>query len=178
MKLKCQMLLLIGLLIFGGATFAAAQSKTSNPPQPKKTNKTSGEKGKSRVKFVNPDTMPKSFGYSYVVIAEKGRTIYLSGQVALDREGKVVGRGDFRAQTVQVFENLKAGLEAAGASFKDVVKINIYLTDINSQLNIFREVRDKYINLENPPASSLVEVRRLVGEDFLIEIDAVAFLPE
>ena len=178
MKINRHFLLIIVLVLYGSATFAAAQNKTSNLAQPKKTNKTSGEKGKSRAKFLNPEAMPKSFGYSHIVIAEKGRTVYLSGQIALDREGKVVGRGDFRAQTVQVFENLKAGLEAAGASFKDVIKINIYLTNINSQLKIFPEVRDKYIDLENPPASSLVEVRRLFGEDFLIEIDAVAVLPE
>ena len=121
--------------------------------------------------------MPKHFGYTHVVEAGKGRTIYISGQIALDSAGKLVGRGDFRAQTEQVFENIKAGLEAAGASLEDVVKINIYVTDI-SQLPIFREVRDKYVDTENPPASSMIEVRKLISEDFLIEIDAIAVLPE
>ena len=169
--------LLSAILLLGGGQFIAAQTKNDNRAARKTVNKTNKRKEKPKVRFLNPGTMSKSFGYSHVVEAPKGRTIYISGQIALDRAGKIIGRGDFRAQCVQVFENLKAGLEAVGASFKDVVKINIYVTDI-SQLQAFREVRDKYVNKENPPASSMVEVSKLVSEDFLIEIDAVAVLPE
>lgn len=164
--------LLVLLIVIGCTRVSLAQSKTVNQPVRKTVSK---QKRTPKITFLNPKTMPKPAGYSHVV--EAGRMIYLSGQVALDRDGNLIGRGDFRAQATQVFENLKAGLEAAGASFKDVVKINIYVTDI-SQLQIFREVRDKYVNTKNPPASSMVEVRKLVREEFLVEIDAVAVLPE
>ena len=177
MKPICHFLLSIAILVIGCAQISSAQNKTNNPPNRKTTNKPNKQERKPKVRFINPETLPKPSGYTHVVEAGRGRTIYISGQVALDRSGNVVGRGDFRAQTEQVFENIKAGLEAAGASFKDVVKLNIYVTDI-SQLQVFREMRDKYVNTENPPASSMVEIRRLVREEFLIEIDATAVLPE
>jgi enamine deaminase RidA (YjgF/YER057c/UK114 family) len=84
-----------------------------------------------------------------------------------------VGAGDLRAQTRQVFENVKAGLAAVGATFADVVKLTIYLTDA-SQVQIVRDMRDLYINTANPPASTLVEVRQLVNQAFLVEVDAIA----
>jgi enamine deaminase RidA (YjgF/YER057c/UK114 family) len=129
------------------------------------------------MRFINPETMAKPPGYTHVVEVVEGKTIYIAGQVALDVSGSVVGRGDFRAQTWQVFENIKAALESVGATFKDVVKMSSYLVDI-SQLPVFREVRDKYVNIENPPASTTVEVSRLFREEFLLEIEAVAVLPD
>jgi len=177
MKQICHFLLSITILVVGCAEFSSAQTKTNNPPNRKTANKPGKQARKPKVRFINPETLPKPSGYTHVVEAGKGRTIYISGQIPVDRSGNVVGRGDFRAQTEQVFENIKAGLEAVGASFKDVVKINIYVTDI-SQLPIFREVRDKYVDKENPPASSMVEIRRLVREEFLIEVDATAVLHE
>lgn len=129
------------------------------------------------MRFINPATLPKTPGYTQVVEVTKSRTIYISGQIALDRSGKIVGTGDFRAQTQQVFENIRAALEAVGATFKDVVKLNIYVVDL-SQVPAFREVRDKYVNTKQPPASTLVEVRKLTREELLIEIEAVAVLPE
>lgn len=129
------------------------------------------------MRFINPPTLPKTPGYTQVVEVTKARMIYISGQIALDRSGTVVGRGDFRAQTQQVFENIEAALEAVGATFKDVVKLNIYVVDI-SQVPTLREVRDKFVNMDSPPASVLVEVRKLVRDEFLIEIEATAALPE
>src|SRR5262245_54074039 len=82
-------------------------------------------KGMAEVRFI--DRTP--LGYSQVVEVRSGRTLYIAGQVALDKDGKLVGPGDFRAQVKQVFENLKTRLESSGASFKDVVKLNYYLTD-------------------------------------------------
>jgi enamine deaminase RidA (YjgF/YER057c/UK114 family) len=87
--------------------------------------------------------------------------------------GALVGAGDLGAQTRQVFENIKAALEAAGASFADVIKLNIYMLDV-SQVQVVRDIRDKYVDTTHPPASTLVEVRRLVRDEFLIEIDVVA----
>ena len=177
MKLICHFLLSITILVVGCVQISSAQNKTNNQPNRKTANKPNKQERKPKVRFINPETLPKPSGYTHVVEAGKGRTIYISGQIPVDRSGNIVGRGDFRAQTVQVFENIKAGLEAAGASFKDVVKLNIYVTDI-SQLLVFREVRDKYVDKENPPASSMVEIRRLVREEFLIEVDATAVLHE
>ncbi|MGG0936959.1 RidA family protein [Brevibacillus centrosporus] len=117
--------------------------------------------------------MPKGFGYSHVVEATGGRTIYISGQVSLNQEGKVVGEGDLAAQTKQVFENIKAALEAVDSRFEDVVKLTIFMTDI-TQIPVVREVRDTYVNTLTPPASSAVEVSRLIKEEFLIEIEAIA----
>jgi reactive intermediate/imine deaminase len=131
----------------------------------------------ANIRFINPSTLSATPGYTHVVEITHGRTIFISGQVALDPSGEIVGQHDFRAQTQQVFENLKAALEAVGADFTRVVKLNMYVVDI-SQVQTLREVRDRYVNTQNPPASTLVEVRKLAREDFLIEIEAVAHLPE
>ena len=131
----------------------------------------------TNIRFINPSTLATPPGYSHVVEITQGRTIFIAGQVALDQSGKIVGQHDFRAQTQQVFENLKAALAAVGADFTCVVKLNVYVVDI-SQLSTLREVRDRYVNTHHPPASTLVEVRRLAREDFLMEVEAVASLPE
>jgi enamine deaminase RidA (YjgF/YER057c/UK114 family) len=99
--------------------------------------------------------------------------VYLSGQVGLDSAGRLVGAGDLRAQTRQTFENLRRALAAAGATFADVVKLTYYVLDA-TQVSVIREERDRVVNLTAPPASTLVEVRRLFRDDVLIEIEAVA----
>jgi reactive intermediate/imine deaminase len=129
------------------------------------------------VKFIKSDTLPPSVGYSQAATVGTGRLVYVAGQVAMDPSGNLVGRGDFRAQAEQTFENLKAALAASGAIFDNVVKLNIYFVDIK-QAPVFREVRDKYINVTHPPVSTAVEVRRLVREDWLLEIEAIAVVPE
>ena len=131
----------------------------------------------TNIRFINPSTLSTPPGFTHVVEITQGRTIFIAGQVALDSSGKVVGSQDFRAQAQQVFENLKAALAAVGTDFTHVVKFNIYVVDM-TQLSILREVRNNYINTVNPPASTLVEVRRLADEEFLIEIEAVAHIPE
>jgi enamine deaminase RidA (YjgF/YER057c/UK114 family) len=112
-------------------------------------------------------------GYSQVVEVRGGRTLYISGQVALDSSGNVVGVTDFTAQVKQVFANLKARLDEAGASFNDVVKLNFYLLDAGN-LQIVRDVRDTYVNREHPPASTLVVVKQLVRAELMVEVDAIA----
>ena len=126
--------------------------------------------------FVNPGTMHRPMGYTHVVEVSPGRLAYISGQVALDRAGELVGPGDIRAQARQVFENLRAALAAVGGGFDQVVKLNYYLVDA-TQLPVVREVRDQYLSPERLPASTAVEVRRLFREDILIEVEAVAALP-
>jgi reactive intermediate/imine deaminase len=124
-------------------------------------------------RFLNPDTMHQPTGYSHVVEVTAGRLVYIAGQVALDPAGALVGPGDIGAQARQVFENLGAALQAVGAGFEQVVKLTFYLVDI-TQLPAVREVRDQFIDPDQRPASTVVEIRRLVREDLLIEVEAVA----
>ena len=128
------------------------------------------------MQFLMPETLAPTPGYTQVVKVTGGQTIYLAGQVALDASRNLVGRGDFRAQAQQVFENIKLGLAAAGADFSHVVKLNMYVID-RSYLPILREVRDDYVNTQAPPANTLVEVKGLAQEDFLLEVEAIASLP-
>jgi len=122
-----------------------------------------------------PDTMPKSVGYSQVAMVTGGTMVFVAGQVALDKSGNIVGRNDFRTQVQQVFENLKAAVEAAGGDIRDLIKLNSYFLDL-AHLPEFREVRDKYVNLENPPVSTAVQVPGLFRPEFLVEIEAVAIV--
>jgi enamine deaminase RidA (YjgF/YER057c/UK114 family) len=122
-----------------------------------------------RIRFLNRTPA----GYSQVVEVRGGRTLYISGQVALDASGNLVGSGDFAAQVKQVFANLEARLDEAGASFNDVVKLNFYLLDA-SVLQLIRDIRDTYVNRDHPPASTLVVVKELFRPDLLIEVDAIA----
>src|SRR6266487_4407749 len=124
-------------------------------------------------RFLSPETLPPPFGYSHVVDVQAGRVIYISGQVPLDRAGELVGEGDIESQARQVFKNLSAALEAAGASWADVVKLNYFVVDV-TQIGAVRSVRDRYVNTAQPPASTLVEISRLFRDDVLIEVDAVA----
>jgi len=134
------------------------------------------QEGRSVIQRQNPPGLSAPTGYSHVVSAKGGRTIYVSGQVAFDAQGQIVGKGDLAAQTRQVFANLEIALKAAGASFDDVVKTNYYMLDA-SQVAVVREIRAKYFT-RALPASTLVEVRRLANADWLIEIEAVAVVPE
>jgi enamine deaminase RidA (YjgF/YER057c/UK114 family) len=127
-----------------------------------------------RPRFLNPPELSAPRGYSHVAEVPAGsRLLYVSGQVPLDSAGRLVGPRDFRAQAHQVFRNLGVALRAGGARFSDVVKLNFYLLDA-SQLQVLREVRNQYVDTTAPPASTLVEVRRLFRDDVLLEIEAVA----
>lgn len=130
----------------------------------------------SDVRFINPPTMFDPPGYTHLVEISGGRIVYISGQVALDADGNMVGEGDFRAQTQMAFENLKAAVEAVGGSMENIVKLTNFVTDM-THINDYREVRDSFINVERPPASTLVQVVRLFQERFMIEIEAVAVIP-
>ncbi len=105
-----------------------------------------------------------------------GRQIFLSGQLALDKEGKVVGKGDMRAQLRQVGENLKAALEAAGATLDHIVKTNTYVTDMGEFFKCM-DVRREYLGAAFP-TSTTVEVSRLADPDMMIEIEAIAFVDD
>src|SRR5690242_11476304 len=132
----------------------------------------------ANLRFLNPKTMAPPPGYTYVVEATgPNRVIFIAGQLGLDLDNKLVGgAGDFRAQCAKAFENLGFALVAVGATFKDVVKINNYLTDM-SHIGIFREVRDSFLHTKAPPASTTVAISQLARPGALFEIEAIAVLP-
>jgi enamine deaminase RidA (YjgF/YER057c/UK114 family) len=121
----------------------------------------------------NPPTLPPTTGYTHIVSATGGRTIYISGQVSLDATGALVGAGDVRAQVEQVYANLQRALTAAGATFADVVKTTTYMTDA-ANVAVIREVRARYHGKDEFPASTFVAVRGLARPEWLVEIEAIA----
>jgi enamine deaminase RidA (YjgF/YER057c/UK114 family) len=123
---------------------------------------------------VRPDGLPPVNGYSHVV-AGSGTIIHVSGQVPARADGSVVDPHDVEAQVEQVFTNLRTALAAASATFSDVVKMTIYLTDM-ADLPTLRIVRNRHLVGERLPASSLVQVAALVNPQFRVEIDAVALI--
>src|SRR5207247_2154621 len=112
----------------------------------------------AQVKRTNPPTLSKPTGYTHIVEVDMSRTkmVYISGQVALDKDGKAVGEADMKAQAEQVFKNLEAALTAAGAKFSDIVKMNTYVTDMEKAPAV-RQVRARYFG-ESTPASTPVPV--------------------
>ena len=126
----------------------------------------------------NPSTVASPIGtYSHVVSVETEEAvwIYISGQIAQDAQGNLVGRGDLAAQTDKVFQNLVHVLEANGASFDDVVKIQTFLTTMDG-LQGSRDVRARYLP-DEPPASTAVQVAALMVPEALIEVEVVAVVP-
>ena len=126
-----------------------------------------------QVKRTNPPELSKPTGYTHVVeVTGPAKTIYISGQIAYDKDGTLVGAGDMKAQAEQVFKNLEIALTAAGAKFSDVVKMNSYITDM-SKAQAVRDVRSRYF-AETSPASTFVQVAGLVRPELLLEIEVVA----
>ncbi|UGB38636.1 RidA family protein [Frateuria soli] len=125
---------------------------------------------------INPSALPPAHGYSHVIVAPPGRMVSISGQVAMDRGGKLVGEGDFRARCVQVFENLRIALNSAGLDFRDVVRTDMYVTDLD-HLDVLRDVRAHYLPADAPATSTLVKVDALFRPGLMIEVAAEAVLP-
>lgn len=132
------------------------------------------------IRFLNPTTLAKPPGYTSVVeTTGPGRTVYIAGQLGLDIDNNnIVGGpgGDFRAQCEAAFKNLGFALAAVGAGFKDVVKINNYLVGMEN-IGDFRSVRDSFLNMNAPPASTTVAISQLARPGALFEIEAIAVLP-
>jgi len=156
----------LAAILLGGLTLGFAQDN---------------KKGKavntnSNTRIFNPTGMHTPVGYSHVAEVTSGKIVYIAGQVAMDAAGNLVGKDDFAAQVEQVFVNLKTAVEAAGGTFKDVVKLNTYVPDSvdPALITAFRAARDKHVNTANPPASTFVIVRRLVRPEWLVEVEAVA----
>lgn len=126
-------------------------------------------------RYLNPKGLVAPTGYSHLVVAPDGRTVYIAGQVAFDSTGKVVGEGDFAAQAEQVFRNLDRALKSVGGSMGDLVKTTTFVTDIK-YVPALRDVRARYLSKTQPPANTLVAVSSLARAELLIEIEGVAIL--
>jgi len=123
-----------------------------------------------------PEGVAAGRGYSHVVTG-RGRLVVVSGQVAQDERGELVGPGDAAAQARQVFENLGRCLAAAGAGFGDVLKLGIFVLDV-ADLPAVRAARDAVIDTDRPPASTAIQVSALFAPGYLLEAEAWALLPD
>jgi enamine deaminase RidA (YjgF/YER057c/UK114 family) len=125
---------------------------------------------------INPPELGTPPGYSQIVEVSARRLVFIAGQTALDADGNVVGKSDFAAQSAQVFYNLSVALEASGCTAANLVKLTVFLTDMKN-LSTYREARNRFFATVTPPAApavTLVEVSKLYGPDFMIEIEAIA----
>ncbi len=132
--------------------------------------------GKPGVRFVQPDAIYQTATYTHVVeVVGPGRLIYTSGEQGRDRKGDLPA--DIRAQSIQLLENIKAALAAVGATFDNVIKVNVYMLDLRKHQPIWSEVKQQYVNKNAPPASTTVQVSALTREGALLEVEVVAALP-
>ncbi len=128
--------------------------------------------------YLNPKGLFESPFFTHTVaVSGAAKLVYVSGQVSYDQNGSVIGKGDMRAQTEQVFASLTRNLKAAGATWSDVVKLNGYMVGMTPEaIKGYREVRTRFLAAKRLPASTLVGVDRLVHEDLLLEVEVVAAL--
>jgi enamine deaminase RidA (YjgF/YER057c/UK114 family) len=130
-------------------------------------------------RYLNPQQLfdPRFFTHT-VAVSGDYTLAFVAGQVSYDRDGVVVGKGDMRAQSEQVFRSLTHNLKAVGATWSDVVKMNAYLVRATPEaVNIYREVRSRYLDAKALPASTLIGIERLVHDDLLLEVEVIAALP-
>jgi enamine deaminase RidA (YjgF/YER057c/UK114 family) len=133
----------------------------------------------TQVQHLNPDTLNRNPAFTNVVVVTgPGKMIYVGGQDAVDAAGQMVGKGDIRAQAEQVFKNLQAALEAAGASLENVIKWNILIVQGQSLQAGFEVFQRVWGRRANPPAITVMFVAGLANPEFLIEMDAVAVIPQ
>jgi enamine deaminase RidA (YjgF/YER057c/UK114 family) len=130
----------------------------------------------ARKKALTIKGLPRPSGvWSNAVLAKPGRLLFISGLVARDSEGKMVGVNDIEAQTRQVCDKLKQAVESVGGTLADIVRVDVYITDM-AHFSQIHKVRAEYFPTD-PPASTMVEVTRFVAPEAMIEINAIAVLP-
>jgi enamine deaminase RidA (YjgF/YER057c/UK114 family) len=133
-----------------------------------------------RKQYLNPKELFHSPFFTHTTTASgPAKIVYVSGQVSYDRDGFVIGKDDMRAQAEQVFKCLTHNLKAAGAGWSDVVKLTGYMVKMNADaVNLYREVRSRYLDPKRMPASTLIGVKRLVHDDLLLEVEVIAAVEE
>lgn len=128
------------------------------------------------LEFLNPPALSRPGSYSHVAIVPAGRQVHLSGQVALDAAGNLVGRGDLAKQAAQVFANIADAVTAAGLPITAIFKPTLYVVDLTpDRADIVRAARAAAIGAGPYPAATMIGVSALVDPDFLIEVEAIAF---
>jgi 2-iminobutanoate/2-iminopropanoate deaminase len=127
-------------------------------------------------KIIQPTSVHSTQGVGYSHVSKVGPMLFLAGQIALDREGRLVGKGDIEAQMHQTYANMQSILQELGGDMQDIVKLTTYLTD-RQNLQGFRNVRDKVLRPPFPP-NTLVFIDGLASPDYLVEIEAIAVLRE
>jgi enamine deaminase RidA (YjgF/YER057c/UK114 family) len=131
------------------------------------------------VQYINPEGLFKNPAFTQVVMTQgKGKTIYVGGQDAVNAQGEIVGKGDIGEQTEQVMKNLQTALAACGATFDNLVKLSIYIVQGQDLYSGFRASQKYLGHLKNPPAISGLFVVALANPAYLVEIEAIAFVPE
>ena len=125
--------------------------------------------------YINPPSLTKPNGYTHVVVAPDGHTVYIAGQVALDSTGQIVGGADFNAQADRVFANLRRALASVGGSLSDLVKTTTFVTDSKNIVPL-REIRARLLDQAHPPANTLIVISSLARPELMIEIEGVAIL--
>jgi len=133
----------------------------------------------STIQYINPEGLPKNPAYSQAVITHgKGKTIYIGGQDAVNAKGEIIGKGNISEQTEQVMKNLQTVLSASGATFDNLVKLSIHIVQ-GQDIRLGFKASQKFLGgMKNPPAITGIFVVALAHPDFLVEIDAIAFIPE
>jgi enamine deaminase RidA (YjgF/YER057c/UK114 family) len=132
-----------------------------------------------QVQHINPDDLSKNPAFTQVVaVTGPGKTIYIGGQDAVDASGTIIGKGDIKAQVEQVFKNLQTALEASGAGLEHIVKWNIYIVEGQPLRPAFEASQKIWGGRPNPPSISVMFVAGLANPEFLVEVDAIAVVPE
>jgi enamine deaminase RidA (YjgF/YER057c/UK114 family) len=138
------------------------------------TNATHGQ-----VQHINPDGLSKNPAFTNVItVTGSGKTIYIGGQDAVDASGQIVGKGDIKQQTLQVLNNLQTALNAAGAGLEHIIKWNIYVVQGYSLQPGLEAFQQMWGRRPNPPVITMAFVSGLANPDFLVEMDAIAVVPE
>lgn len=132
-----------------------------------------------QVQHINPDDLSKNPAFTQVVaVTGPAKTIYIGGQDAVDAAGTIVGKGDVKQQVEQVFKNLQAALKASGAELEHIIKWNIYIVQGQPLRPAFEVSQQIWGHRRNPPAITVMFVAGLANPDFLVEMDAIAVVPE
>jgi enamine deaminase RidA (YjgF/YER057c/UK114 family) len=133
----------------------------------------------NKIDYINPDGLAENPAFSQIVTTQGcGKTIYVGGQNSININDEIVGKGDIAKQTEQVMENLQTALTACGATFKNLVKLTIYVVQGQNLYSGFQSSQKYLANLTNRPVVSVLIVAGLANPDFLIEIDAIAYIPD
>ena len=132
-----------------------------------------------KIQYINPEGLSKNPAFSQVVVTQgNGKTIYIGGQNSINEKSEIVGKGDLAVQTQQTLQNIQTALMACDATFDNIVKLTIYVVQGQNIYEGFQTSQKFMHNMVNPPAISVVMVAGLANPDFLIEVEAIAFIPE